>query len=128
MPAISKDPAIVNLLNRMPKHVQASFTDEQLSHLKVAIGARQWGKHTLDCRGVVRFFKYRYYFVLLAGRNRRQLSQAEKKASRVAQAIVVTISLFVILLILYLIKSVLGINVFEGFSFGIWSYFKGLSI
>ncbi|KAA8601450.1 hypothetical protein F0Z19_1177 [Vibrio cyclitrophicus] len=128
MPAITKDPAIINLLNRMPKHVQASFSDEQLSHLKVAIGARQWGKHALDCRGVIKFFKYRYYFVILAGRNRRELSQAEKKASRVAQAIVVTISLFTILLILYLIKSVLGINVFEGFSFGIWSYFKELLV
>lgn len=124
MPAITKDPAIINLLNRMPKHVQASFSDEQLSHLKVAIGARQWGKHALDCRGVIKFFKYRYYFVILAGRNRRELSLAEKKASRVAQAIVVTISLFIVLLMLYLIKSVLGINVFEGFSFGIWSYFK----
>lgn len=126
MPSIKHDPAVLNLLKRMPKHVQASFTEEQLSHLKVAIGARQWGKHALDCRGVVRFFKYRYYFVVLAGRNRRQLSQAEKKASSVAQAVVVTITLFIILLIIYLIKSALGINIFQGFSFGIWGYFKEL--
>lgn len=128
MPSIKYDPAVQNLLKRMPKHVQASFSDEQLSHLKVAIGARQWGEHALDCRGVIRFFKYRYYFVVLAGRNRRQLSQVEKKASSVAQAIVVTISLFIILLILYLIKSALGINIFQGFSFGIWTYFKELFV
>ena len=51
---ILSDPAIRSLLNRMPDHVQDSFTDEQLTHLKVAIGARQWGNHTVDSRGVIK--------------------------------------------------------------------------
>jgi hypothetical protein len=123
---IKQDPSIRNLLNRMPEEVQQSFTEEQLSHLKIAIGARQWGVHAVDCRGVVRLFKYRYYFVLLAGRNRRQLSATEKKASAIAQATLVTFGFFIVLLFIYLLKSALGINLFEGFSLGIWTYFKSL--
>jgi hypothetical protein len=30
------------------------------------------------------------------------------------------------ILVLYLVKSALGINLIEGFSFGIWDWFKGL--
>ena len=126
MTNLKKDPAIRGLLNRMPEDVQNSFTEEQLSHLKIAIGARQWGVHAVDCRGVVRLFKYRYYFVLLAGRNRRELSATEKKVSAIAQATVLTFVFFIVLLFIYLLKSALGINLFEGFSLGIWSYFKSL--
>jgi len=124
------DPAIRSLLNRMPDKVQESFSEEQLVHLKVAIGARQWGKHALDCRGVIKFFKYRYYFVALAGRNRRELSDREKKIAAASQAVTVSIfSFFVIstlLLAAYLVKSALGIDIFSNYSFGVWSWFKGL--
>lgn len=127
---IKKDPAVQNLLNRMPKKIQDTFTDEQLVQLKIAIGARQWGNHAIDCRGVLGFFKYRYYFVFLAGRNRRNLSKEEKRLASLLQTIVVTIFamiFFVIaLIILYLIKSALGINLLDDYSFGIWDWFKSL--
>lgn len=130
MAKITCDPAIRSLLNRMPDKVQESFSEEQLVHLKVAIGARQWGKHALDCRGVIKFFKYRYYFVVLAGRNRRELSDREKKIAAASQAVTVSIfSFFVIstlLLAAYLVKSALGIDIFSNYSFGVWSWFKGL--
>ena len=128
--SLKKDPAIQSLLKRMPENVQSSFSDDQLALLKVAIGARQWGKHTIDCRGVIKFFKYRYYFVLLAGRNRRELSEQEQKIAALSQ--VITISIFclfvitVLLLIVYLIKSALGIDIFSDYSFGVWSWFRGL--
>ena len=130
MSKLKADPAIRSLLNRMPSNVQDSFTEEQLAHLKVAIGARQWGKHAVDCRGVIKFFKYRYYFVLLAGRNRRELSKKEQKIAAISQAI--TISMFsffvitILLLIIYLIKSALGIDIFSNYSFGVWAWFKDL--
>ncbi|MBH0052308.1 3-phosphoshikimate 1-carboxyvinyltransferase [Pseudoalteromonas sp. SWYJZ19] len=114
----------------MPKKIQETFTDEQLTHLKLAIGARHWGKHAIDSRGVVKFFKYRYYFVLLAGRNRRELSEQEQKIAALSQVITTSIfCLFVItvlLLVIYLIKSSLGIDIFSNYSFGVWSWFKGL--
>ena len=128
--SLKKDPAIQSLLKRMPENVQSSFSDDQLAHLKVAIGARQWGKHAIDCRGVIKFFKYRYYFVLLAGRNRRELSEQEQKLAALSQLITISIfCLFVItvlLLVVYLIKSALGIDIFSNYSFGVWSWFRGL--
>jgi len=127
---LKEDPAIKSLLDRMPIHIQSTFTDEQLAHLKIAIGARQWGNHTVDCRGVVKFFKYRYYYVFLAGRNRRELSTKEQKIARFTQAVflslAVTFTILLTLLVLYLVKSALGIDIFEGYSFGVWSWFKGL--
>ena len=50
MSNLQQDPAIRSLLNRMPKSIQTTFTDDQLAHLKIAIGARQWGNHAVDCR------------------------------------------------------------------------------
>ncbi len=130
MAKITSDPAVRSLLNRMPEEVQKSFSEEQLVHLKVAIGARQWGKHALDCRGVIKFFKYRYYFVVLAGRNRRELSEKEKKIAAVSQAITVSLFSFIVfstlLLTAYLVKSAVGIDIFSNYSFGVWSWFKGL--
>lgn len=130
MSNLQQDPAIRNLLERMPKNIQTTFTDEQLAHLKIAIGARQWGNHAVDCRGVVKLFKYRYYYVFLAGRNRRELSLKEQKFAKLAQAVIISSAVsfvtLLILLVLYLIKSALGIDMFEGYSFGIWRWFKGL--
>ncbi|WP_409425214.1 MULTISPECIES: 3-phosphoshikimate 1-carboxyvinyltransferase [unclassified Pseudoalteromonas] len=130
MSNLQNDPAIRSLLERMPKNIQTTFTEEQLAHLKVAIGARQWGNHAVDCRGVVKLFKYRYYYVFLAGRNRRELSVKEQKIARFTQAIILslaaTFTILLTLLVLYLIKSALGIDIFEGYSFGVWGWFKGL--
>ena len=128
MSELRSDPAVKSLLERMPKSMQNSFTEEQLSHLKIAIGARQWGNHVIDYRGVIKIFRYRYYYVLLAGRNRRVLSIKEQKIASVAQAIffIGVFSLVTVLtfLFLYLIKSALGIDIFKGFSLGVWDWFK----
>ncbi|WP_418312568.1 3-phosphoshikimate 1-carboxyvinyltransferase [Pseudoalteromonas aliena] len=127
---LRSDPAVRSLLERMPETIQDSFSDEQLTHLKVAIGARQWGNHALDCRGVIKILKYRYYFVVLAGRNRRGLSAKEQKMAKIAQAAIVTFFILIasltVILALYLIKSALGIDIFEGYSFGVWDWFKNL--
>ena len=124
MSNIKIDPAICSLLNRMPESVQNSFTEEQLVHLKIAIGARQWGRHTIDFRGVVKFFKYRYYYVLLAGRNRRDLSENEEKVAWFLQILFISLITFVVIvvlmLIIYIVKSALGINILENYSFGLW--------
>ena len=127
---LQQDPAIRSLLERMPKNIQTTFTDEQLAHLKIAIGARQWGNHAVDCRGVIKLFKYRYYYVVLAGRNKRELSAKEQRIAKLGQAlvlsVVLTLSVLLMLLITYLVKSALGIDIFEGYSFGVWGWFKGL--
>lgn len=126
---IRNDPAVNSFLQRMPKKIQETFTDEQLTHLKLAIGARHWGKHAIDSRGVIKFFKYRYYFVFLAGRNRRELSSSKKVMVGFSQVIGLfftsLFTLLIILLTLYLVKSALGIDIFKNYSFGIWNWLKG---
>lgn len=127
---ISNQPAIKELLSKMPTEVANSFTDEQLTHLLTAVGSRRWGKHKIDLRGTFKFpfYQWRFYYVFLVGKNYRELSRQEKNLSIFITAIVS--SFFLIfsaalgLLVLYLIKSALGINLLPNFSLGIWDWFK----
>lgn len=127
---IREEPDIQQLLSRMPAPVSETLSDEQLIHLKTAIGSRSWGKHKVDLRGTfhIPFTPWRYYYVLLLGRNRRQLSDREKRISAlIVTCFIIGFILFSALfglLVLYLIKSFAGIDIFPGFSFGVWDYFK----
>ncbi len=128
--ALRDDPVILRLISSMPQQVQESFSEEQLAHLKLAIGTRHWEKHAVDLRGTFKLWQTRYYYVLLLGRNHREVSRWQKQMS----GIITTLILLVFLmfsavmgfLILYLVKSLLGINLFKGFSLGIWDWFKAL--
>jgi hypothetical protein len=127
---IRQDPGLQKLLSRMPADVGASFTEQQLAHLRVALGARQWGKHQLDLRGTLRIFRWRYYYVVVAGRNLRDGQRSQQQLSRLMLAVIISMLLICSaglgLLLLYLLKSALGIDLFDGFSLGIWSWFKAL--
>ncbi|WP_371742362.1 hypothetical protein [Aestuariibacter sp. A3R04] len=124
----TEDPALNRLLQRMPPEVAKSFTEEQLSHLHSVLGARSWKKHSLDIRSTfpVPFVKRRIYFVLLMGRNRRDLTRQEKQISAFTFALVImafiTISTFFGLMVLYLVKWKLGIDLFpeSNFKLGHW--------
>jgi hypothetical protein len=124
------DPFIAGLKERLPEELRESFTEEQLEALKLAFGTRSWGKHSVDLRGTVKFWHRRYYFVFLAGRNYRQLSRLEQELSLLGKAAVLAVILLacglVGLLLLYLLKSALGIDIFPDYSFGVWTWFKGL--
>jgi len=128
--SIRKDPDIMSLLSRLPQETASLLTDTQLSHLKVAIGSGQYRKHKVDLRGTlpVPFFTYRIYFVLLMGRNIRSLSRQEKSIA-VTSMLLLTVIFLVFsttlgLVIIYVLKSALGINLFEGYSLGLWDWLK----
>ena len=116
------------LLGRMPEEVQDSLTEKQLVNIKIAIGARTWGTLAIDLRSTVKFFRYRYYYVLVAGRNRRELTIRERRIGLLIQAVALggflTFSAMFGILILYLLKSAAGIDIFPGFSLGVWDWFK----
>lgn len=130
-PQIKKEPSVRKLLSRMPNSVADSFSDDQLMHLKVALGARQWGQHKIDFRGTFSFpfVSSKFYYVFLLGKNHRDLSRSEKAISALTLSLFT--SLFILMcvmfgiLVLYLVKSALGIDLIEGFSFGVWGWFKG---
>ncbi len=118
------DPVIAKLLHKVPADMRGSFSEDQLLALKVAVGGRTWGSHALDWR-------WQYYFVFLAGRNRRSLSPREQRIEHMGMAIVALVLLLLAValgmlgvLVLYLVKSALGIDLLPGFSFGVWGWFK----
>jgi hypothetical protein len=129
---IKDEPSIRKLLSRIPDDVAKSFSDEQLLHLKVALGSRKWGKHKIDFRGtfIVPFISHKFYYVILLGKNYRDLTRSEKTISALTMSLF--FSIFVIfstllgLFILYLVKSALGIDIIDGFSFGVWTWFKAV--
>ena len=127
---IRKDPEVKRLLKHMPKAVQRSFDDLQLMHIRKAIGDRSEGDHSVDCRGLltIPLCGWRLYFVLLLGKNRRQLSDKEKRISIFLSVLLITalalFGLIFILVTLYLLKSAAGIDLFPDFSLGLWHWFK----
>jgi hypothetical protein len=128
LPPIQADPVITKLLDKVPADMRSSFTSEQLLALKIALGGRTWGAHAVDARWTLKWWRWQYYFVFLAGRNRRVLTDREQTIQRMAMAtflaLFLTFSTVVGLLVLYLIKSALGIDLIPGFSFGVWGWFQ----
>ncbi len=129
---IRDEQTIKGILEKMPENVADSFNEEQLTHLFTILGSRSWGNHSIDSRGTFKipFYKWRFYYVFLMGKNHRDLSRQEKKVSLIGQSLFISIFLLLCaglgLLVLYLIKSALGIDIFPNFSLGIWSWFKAL--
>ena len=129
---IRDEQTIKQLLQKMPDEVNNSFSELQLTHIFTAIGTKNWANHSVDLRGAFKipFIPKRYYYVVLFGQNRRDVSRFEAKLSTLAMASVlglgVMFSILLGLLVLYLIKSALGIDLFANFSLGIWGWFKSL--
>lgn len=125
---LRQDASLQPLLARMPPELRKSFSEEQLAYLKLALGARSWGRHAIDWRGTLKLWRHRYYFVLLLGRNRRELSRGERQIGLFLQALYLLIFFFFSTVLgalaLYLLKSAAGVDLIPGFSFGIWHWFQ----
>ena len=126
--SIHADPVIVKLLEKLPSDVRGTFSIDQLVALKIAVGGRAWGAHAVDMRWTWKIWRWQYYFVFLAGRNRRELSKRAQRLQLFTTAAVLfvflTFSAVVGLLVLYLAKSALGIDLLPNYSLGLWSWFK----
>ncbi|MBL4629760.1 MAG: hypothetical protein JKY14_00860 [Paraglaciecola sp.] len=128
--SIRQDPDIMSLLSSLPCETALTLTDTQLKHLKIVIGSGQYRKHKVDMRGTfpVPFYPSRIYFVFLMGRNIRSLSRQEQTIALTTMLLLTTLFLMfssiVGLVIVYIIKSALGINLLDGFSLGLWDYIK----
>ncbi|MDO6567488.1 3-phosphoshikimate 1-carboxyvinyltransferase [Alteromonas sp. 1_MG-2023] len=127
---IQEEPNIKHMLERMPKHVVNSFSEEQLTHINKALAGRRWGKHKLDLRGTLGIGRSRFYFVLLGGKDKRDPSRIESKIGQLTLAagftFFIIFSLAVGMVLLYILKSWLGINLFEDFSLGLWDWLKSI--
>jgi len=59
------------LFSKLPSDVATSFNDDQLKVISYAFGTRRWREHAVDLRRIFSLFGRSYYFVLLAGAERR---------------------------------------------------------
>ena len=129
---IKDESTIKNLLAKMPEDVSRSFNEQQLTHLFTALGTKNWAKHSIDIRGTYKipFIPKRYYYVILFGKNRRDLLRYESHLSSLTSTLMLSLGILLCtiigLLVLYLAKSALGIDLFKGFSLGIWSWLNVL--
>ncbi len=71
------DPLLRRVLRRLPADVVQSFDDRQIKALNKAIGNPS--KHSVDIRKTVPFFTKRFYFVFLAGPERRAPERLKRK-------------------------------------------------
>ena len=125
-------PSLIRLLKNMDSTVVETFTSEQLRALEKATSDRGWRAHAIDFRPtlVIPFLPWSFYFVFLFGRNRRLLSSKEKTLA--ALMFLVIFLLFgigvigFIFVLLYLLKSALGIDLFPEQSLGLWKEFKDM--
>ncbi len=94
----------------------------------MALGGRSWGAHAVDARFTLKWWRWQYYFVFLAGRNKRALSARQRRVQRLNMALVLSVFLLFSaalgILLLYLVKSALGIDLIPGFSLGVWGWFQ----
>jgi len=114
-----------SFLRRLPPVVRASFAPTQIEAIRKAFGEEQHERRGLvDVRGVIPFFTSRFYYVLLFGRDRRTERQERRSPNRagmlrdfgvVAGAFAAAIGVGWILL--YLLKSCFGINLYPGSPF-----------
>lgn len=116
---------LLRILAAIPPTASSVFTPQQLAALDVAIARTRPrpGSHKLDYRVSVPFFGRRYYFVLLGGKDRRTrarvIHEGHAATWRLSLAYVILMSavmsggMFAVVLVLYVVKSLLGINVFE---------------
>lgn len=118
------DPFTHHVYESIDPRVRETFTPSQVHAIETAIRANKpYQKHPVDLRGVIPLFFIRFYFVLLMGRDRRlptrnKEDKRRKKAS-LTSAMLSVYTLACMLLpiglgLLYLIKSALGIDLFEG--------------
>ncbi|TWX67841.1 hypothetical protein ESZ36_11070 [Colwellia demingiae] len=127
---LDKTSTVNQLLSGMEKSVADSFTGEQRKALQKSITSQDWRQHNVDFRPTLAlpFLPWNFYLVFLVGINRRGLVPAER-------FIAFTMFLFVIFIIgliiigctfvlIYLLKSWLGIDLFPNESLGIWDKFK----
>ncbi|GIU36400.1 hypothetical protein L2719_14860 [Shewanella schlegeliana] len=131
-PSLKDDIGVNRALGNMPKVHADSFSEPQLLYLRRALINNRWQKHMIDSRGsfYLPFIGWRFFYVFLFGRNKRAYSRKEKQLSLalflLSIVAFILISIAFGLLLLYLLKSMLGIDLFEGTSLEIWDWFKTL--
>ncbi len=90
------------LLESMPEEVASSFTELQIEMIEHALEGGKWPDHPVDVRLSIPVLWRRFYFVLLAGPERRSAERRKyERARRPVRAIadMILLALFFVLLV-----------------------------
>jgi hypothetical protein len=121
------DGAVQALMAKLPLDIRNTFSADQLHALNQALNAPK-RQHAVHLRWQLGFWRWKFYFNLILGRDRRDLTRSQELTKGWVLAIIMWGLIFITtlfwLLVLYLIKSAMGIDIFPHFSLGIWSWFK----
>jgi hypothetical protein len=118
------------LLSGMEKSVAESFTYQQRKALRKSIHTQDWRSHNVDFRPTLAlpFLPWSFYVVFLVGVNRRGLLPAERFIAFTMFLLAIFIFGLVLVgclfVVIYLLKSWLGIDLFPNESLGLWDKFK----
>ncbi|MFK5985966.1 MAG: hypothetical protein QM479_11155 [Pseudomonadota bacterium] len=115
------------VINQISPEIKKSLTAIQLNEIKSAIAASTpLKKHSVDIRGVIPLFFTRFYFVFLLGRDKRLKTKKAELNRRNEGDILVSILLFAfftlpllffLILVIYITKTELNIDLFSEFHF-----------
>ncbi|MBZ7830508.1 hypothetical protein [Raoultella planticola] len=110
--------------------VEASLTPEQKHGIEQAlVRATLSSRHRIDFRRSFPFLHRRYFVVFLFGRDLRKISR-DSTLGRIFSTLAISIALLIcilsVLLMVYMFKSALGIDLFKNFHVGIWTWFVNL--
>jgi len=109
----------------LPRSAGATFTPEQLAALDVAVARTRPHRatHKLDYRVSLPLLGRRYYVVLLAGKERRSLSRISgdgqnttwrlSVAYAILMSVIATGGIVAAVVLLYVVKSMVGLDLFE---------------
>jgi hypothetical protein len=123
---------INKLLADMDKSVADSFTYKQRKALQKSINSQSWRQHNVDLRPTLAlpFFPWSFYIVFLVGINKRELLPIERFMATAMFLLIIFISGLIVIgcsfVLIYLLKSWLGIDLFPNESLSIWDEFKNL--
>ncbi len=125
------DRVINHFYQALDEDIASSLSDEQKRGIEAAVKSMGLGaRHSIDIRETFPWFGKHFYFVLLFGRDMRRSVREHSTLGNVIATCMILMGVVSVcllaLLALYLIKSALGIDIFKGFSLGIWDWFKGL--
>lgn len=114
-----------NVFSTIPPEILRALTPRQKETLARTLEQYFTAKHAIDIRGTLPlpFIPKRLYYVLLAGADRRKMTRAES-AIQLSTIVLLILSFFLLsaflgIVLLYLLKSALGINLFTTFSLGV---------
>lgn len=122
--AVEPNSLLIRLFAHTPPEFAATFSDEQIAGLNAALVDADTRYHAIDYRTSISFFGIPFYITFLMGRERRSRErlamEGQTQVHRIAIAhvvltLMIALSCFAaIACILYLVKSAMGIDLFDG--------------